>query len=288
MHCTFKSVALMAALAAAGLVVTAPVTDAQRTTVRADRGRQQVQENAFTWSGDLAAGRRVIVRNIIGTITVEQGRGRTLEVTATKRWRRGQPADVSIDATRSGGAGGDVVVCARWNANTECTENSYRTRSNRDRDNDRDYDNNNDTQVDFVIRLPAGAHAVLNTVIGDIEVTGASGTIDANTTNGDISVETSDGAVTASTTNGDIEVRLPRVAAAGAHYQTINGDITVIIPDGSDANVDVGTMHGRIDSDFHVSVTGSISRRSMRGTIGRGGPLLRLSTINGDIRIEKR
>lgn len=254
-----------------------PPVERGRPTAPTARTAEQTQANAFTWSGELTSGQRVIVRNLVGNIRVEAARGNTLEVVASKRWRRGRPADVSIDATRV--ARGDVLVCARWTDNVTCTEDTYRTRGG---------NVNNDTQVDFVIRLPAGANAVLHTTIGNLEATGIAGSVDAETTNGSIRIEAGEGPVQASTTNGHLDIRFTKLPPQGASYTTTNGSITVSLPDGTDADVDARTVNGRIDSDFPVTVTGSISRRGLRGTIGRGGPRLTLVTVNGSIRIEKR
>ena len=253
--------------------------DAQaRRQERPDRD-EQVQNKAFEWSGELAQGQRIIVHNLNGRIAVEAASGRTLEIVANKKWRRGTPADVKIEATRVNG-GRDVLLCARWTATTECTENGYQTRGK--------WNNNNDTQVEFIIKLPAGSNAVLNTTNGDIEVTGASGAIEANTTNGGISASSSDGPVEAHTTNGDIEVRMTKLPAKGTSYHTTNGSVTLSLPEGTDANIKARTTNGHIKSEFALSVSGSISGRSLQGTIGKGGPLLDIATTNGSIRIEKR
>ncbi|MBP2648736.1 MAG: hypothetical protein H6Q77_2360, partial [Gemmatimonadetes bacterium] len=40
-------------------------------------------------------------------------------------------------------------------------------------------------------------------------------------------------------------------------------------------------------SDFPMTLQGKMSPRSMRGTIGNGGPRLELSTVNGPIELRK-
>ena len=46
-------------------------------------------------------------------------------------------------------------------------------------------------------------------------------------------------------------------------------------------------MNGDIETDFPLTVTGKISRRKLEGTIGGGGRLLELSTVNGGIELRK-
>lgn len=270
-----------AAMTIAALSATRSACDAQNRGRRPDRD-QQTQPRAFEWSGELSQGQRLILRSLNGSVSVERAAGRTLEVIASKTWRRGNPADVKIDATRANG-GADVVVCARWTANTQCDATHYSMSTN---GSSRD----NDTAVEFIIKLPAGANASLNTTNGSIEVLGASGSIEANTTNGEIISESSDGPVRARTTNGSIEVRMMKLPSRGASYRTTNGSITITLPEGADANVEARTTLGRVQSDFAVQASGSgiMSPRRITGTIGKGGPLLEISTTIGSIRIEKK
>jgi hypothetical protein len=261
---------------AALVIVADPASAQRRRGIRINPG-EKVQSNAFEWSGELGSGNRIILRNLNGSVHVERANGRTLEVTAEKRWRKGDPADVRITAARVSGR--DVLVCAAWTDQTRCTETSYSVHNTGD---------NNDVQVHFTVRLPAGADAVVSTTNGEIEIVGATGDVDAHTTNGSVIAESNGGTVEASTTNGDVEVSMAKLPARGASYSTTNGSVTVTLPDGIDANVVAQTTNGRVVTDFQMMVSGSVSTRSLRGTIGRGGPVIRLSTTNGDVRLEKR
>jgi hypothetical protein len=247
-------------------------------SAQAQRGGQE-QLNAFTWSGELAAGARLTVRNLNGAIRVEAATGRTLEITAHKRWRRGDPKLVSVDASRLN-SGRDVLICAKLDPSTECTEGGYRSRSSNGT-------RNNDTSVEILVKLPAGAHLTVATVNGALEIRGASGEVRATTVNGGIEAESSGGAVMAETVNGSIRVREAVLPTRGASYKTVNGTITVAIPEGSNLELEARTVNGSITTDFPISVQGSISPRRLRGTIGTGGPRLELTTVNGSIRLTK-
>ena len=104
---------------------------------------------------------------------------------------------------------------------------------------------------------------------------------------GGVTVESSE-SVQAETTNGDVNVKLSHVPARGASYHSTNGDVTVTLPADASADIDASTTNGRITTDFSVAVRGSMSRRSLRGTIGHGGPKLSIETTNGDVRIQKK
>ena len=233
----------------------------------------------FKWSGDVRSGRWVYVRNRNGRIRVEAGTGAKLEVTAEKHWRRGSPEDVEIRVTQVGTDKGDVLVCAIWrDRDTRCDEDGYGTRSHVDgwfrggRDQD--------TEVEFIVRLPAGVKVDARSTNGGIEIDGATSEVIAHTTNGRIEARTSGGPVRASTTNGDLLVHAGQLDAHDTEFRTTNGSITVELPATVNADLEMQTTNGTISSDFPVMMEGTFSQREMRGTVGKGGPRIRLSTTN--------
>jgi len=46
-------------------------------------------------------------------------------------------------------------------------------------------------------------------------------------------------------------------------------------------------VNGDIETDWPLTVSGRFSQRRLHGTIGAGGRGLSLSTVNGEIRLEK-
>jgi DUF4097 and DUF4098 domain-containing protein YvlB len=71
------------------------------------------------------------------------------------------------------------------------------------------------------------------------------------------------------------------------YASTNNAGITVHMPSSVAARVRAHTSNGSISSDFEVQVQGQLTKHSLEGTIGTGGPLLDLSTSNGSIHLEK-
>lgn len=241
------------------------------------------QENStFNWDGQLAEGRTVYLHNINGAVTFEAGTGNTVQVTAVKRWRRGDGSRVRIEARQV--TSGDVVICALWNDNATCDEDGYHGNRGRDRD-----DNDDDgVSVDFTVRIPAHARVSASTVNGDLRVDGTNADIEAHTVNGDLEAYSTAGLVEAGTVNGSITVRTAANGTEDLQYSTVNGSVTVHIV--SDANLDVNlsTVNGSISSDFPMTLDGRINPRRVRATIGNGGPELRVRTVNGSIRLRKQ
>src|SRR5688500_2793598 len=77
--------------------------------------QERASERDFSWDGRVSSGRWLYVRNLNGSIRVERATGDRAEVTAVKRWRRGNPEEVRIETRRLGGDDGDAIICAFWN-----------------------------------------------------------------------------------------------------------------------------------------------------------------------------
>jgi DUF4097 and DUF4098 domain-containing protein YvlB len=90
----------------------------------------------------------------------------------------------------------------------------------------------------------------------------------------------------ADTVNGSVNVTMGRADwPSGASFKTVNGGITLMMPSAFDAELTADTLNGTITTDFPITVTGEVSPRRLRGTVGSGGRTLKLSTVNGSIKL---
>ena len=240
-------------------------------------------DKPFSWSGTVQQGRWVYVRNLNGRVRVEQGTGGKVEVSAEKHGRRGNPDDVKITVRQAGAGDGDLIVCALWNDRSSCDEDGYHSRN----DGSWFHNDRNDVSVEFVVRLPAGVKIDASTVNGGVDIDGATSAVVARTVNGSVRARSTGGAVSAHTTNGDVTVRSAVLDGDRTEFTTVNGSISVELPASVNADVDMRTVNGHLSSDFPLTVEGSFSPRRLHATLGKGGPTLRLSTVNGSIRLRK-
>jgi hypothetical protein len=237
-------------------------------------------QSDFQWRGTVAEGRTIEIRGVNGAVRAMPSADRAVHVEATRQARRSDPESVRIEVVQHGGG---VTICAVYptpagaRRENECRpgggQNSVR---------------NNDVRVDFVVRVPAGVRFEGHTVNGGIEADGLQSDVKVATVNGSVNIETS-GFAQANTVNGNITCKLGSGPLTGdLAFETVNGSVTLEMPRGLHADFRGSTVNGRIDSDFPILVTGQVSRRSLRGTIGDGGPELRVSTVNGSIRLRER
>jgi hypothetical protein len=234
----------------------------------------------FTWQGQIAPEGWLRIKNLNGPIRVEESTSGKAEVTATKSWRRGDPKDVRFEVKKVGPNQQDVLICALWYEDSYCDERGYHS--------DDHGRNSGDVSVEFVVRLPKGTRVDVGTVNGSLNVSGATSEVRASTVNGGIDATTSGGPVTASTVNGSVVARMGAVGTENLHFTTVNGSVTVELPAALDADLDLSTVNGRLTSDYPMTVEGRIDPRHMRATIGKGGRQLKVSTVNGSVRLIKR
>jgi len=248
-------------------------------------GQQRQSDNSFTWSGKIASGKWLRIVNLSGTITVGQASGENVEVNATKRWRRGDPAVVRIETKKFGPNDESVVICALWGDRAACDEDGYHSHSDRGDRSTRD----NDVTVDFRILLPRGVRIGAQNINGDVSIEGASADVDASTINGEVDVVTSGGRVSATNVNGGVRARIGKHSDGRMNFTTVNGSVIVEIGGDSGADVDMQTVMGSINTNFEMTLSGRIDPRRMRTHVGKpGGPRIRLQTVNGNVELRRR
>jgi DUF4097 and DUF4098 domain-containing protein YvlB len=234
-------------------------------------------QEEFHWTGKVAAGQAIEIKGVNGDISATGTGGGDVEVTALKKGRRSDPAEVKIEVVEHAGG---VTICAVYPSDGKPNECAPGTAG---RMNVRD----NDVGVSFKVKVPAGVRFVGRTVNGGIEATGLKADAEATTVNGGVELD-STGTARAETVNGGITARLGRADWDGTlKLQTVNGGIDVTLPDGLSADVKCSTVNGDISTDFPLTVKGKVARRKLEGTIGSGGRLLEMTTVNGGIELKK-
>jgi hypothetical protein len=246
--------------------------------------RAQQPSDDFHWTGRVAPGHWLRVRNLSGPILVEPSTSGQVEVDAEKRGHHGDPSEVHFVMTRTGADSSDVLICALWGNESSCNETGYHSHNHRHGG----WDDDNDLSVRFTVKLPAGVNVGVSTVNGRVAVDGATAEVDASTVNGGVEANTLGGPVTASTVNGDVEVHMASTGkATNLEYSTVNGSVTVTLPTKLDANIDLSTVNGSVQSDYPLTLEGRIDPKHLHGTIGAGGLHIRASTVNGQIELRK-
>ncbi len=160
-----------------------------------------------------------------------------------------------------------------------------------------------EVQFDFYLKVPQEANLYLRTVNnGDITVKDIEGDFEVKNVNGKIVMTEIGGAGQAHTVNGEVKVLFSRNPESDCSFHTINGDIEITFCKNLSADFRLKTFNGEAYSDYSFSCLprraaiqgrkkGKYVYKSDRFVgvrISRGGPQIKIDTLNGDILIAKR
>lgn len=276
-------------VAALALMLAAPALGAQQQYGR--------DSDTWRWDGQVDSGRWMNVFNVNGSVDFAPSPDNMVHLVAEKRSSGREMDDIHYEVVR---AGGNVTICAIWNNSSRCEDGG--TQSIRRNDH-----NETHSSVKITVKVPrtvrVGAHSVngavsvrdvgaevrANTVNGGVTVRNASGPVRATTVNGGVDVNTAAGPVTAETVNGNVDARMASLQGDDdMNFKTVNGSVSIYVPARFDANFRFDTVHGGIDSDFPMTLSGRWGPRHASGTIGNGGRDLRARSVNGSIELRKQ
>jgi len=139
---------------------------------------------------------------------------------------------------------------------------------------------------------------------GDISVGNSSGDVSVNTGGGDITLGPVAGSAEASTGKGDVTITLTGPDGHSVNVRSGTGKVVLILPANLSAILDLETAYtesfgrrARIISDWSLSPTESSNWDDSQGTprkyvrarqtIGRGGSVIRVRTVNGDVVVQR-
>ncbi len=157
-------------------------------------------------------------------------------------------------------------------------------------------------KFDFELMVPYRTRLSLKTVNeGDIQVTNMDEDFAVRNVNGRITLTDMGGTGSARTVNGPVTARFKWSPAANCDFKTVNGDIILTFPDEPSADFQAKTFNGEILSDFPVvplsaapgmgeRIEGKYvfeANRFQGFQVGRGGPEIRMETLNGDVVIAR-
>lgn len=143
--------------------------------------------------------------------------------------------------------------------------------------------------VSYHLQVPRQSNLSLQTTNGGIRISGVHGDIDFNAKNGGLHLSGLGGSVRGRTSNGGLHVELEgdRWDGEGLDVVTTNGGVDLVMPEDYSAELVTGTVNGRLEIDFPVTVQGTVGKR-IETTIGTGGATVSALTTNGGVTVRKR
>ena len=120
---------------------------------------------------------------------------------------------------------------------------------------------------------------------GSIDITSVTGAVDARTSGGSVDIRGAGGRVDARTSGGGVDVGFAAGNGQGGTLTSSGGRVRAEIDPAVSLSLDASSSGGGVDADVPVTVSGTISRNSLRGDLNGGGPLLRLRSSGGGVRV---
>jgi DUF4097 and DUF4098 domain-containing protein YvlB len=220
----------------------------------------------FDQSYPLAAGGRVALSNVNGSVVVNVWDQQTVRVQAVKEAESKEFLDKLRIEVKA--ATGRVEIETRY------PEGSHGHLS-----------------VEYTLTVPKGAALdKVDLVNGDFTVSGLGGEVRAELVNGEAKLAGLAGNVSVEAVNGEVVVELDKLDATQlVKLETVNGGIELRLAAGIAADVEAETVNGHLSNEFGIPVNKhEYVGADMNGSIGSGGGEVRLETVNGRIALVKK
>jgi Toastrack DUF4097/LiaI-LiaF-like transmembrane region len=124
---------------------------------------------------------------------------------------------------------------------------------------------------------------------GDLRASSISGPVKLSTRSNEVHLEDVSGEVEIDNRNGVVELKA-KAPLGAIDISNVHGGIELDLPENAGFRLDAQSSNGNIDvsSDFSVKVDNSGRDGTARGTVGKGGPDIRLRSDRGTIQIRKQ
>jgi hypothetical protein len=158
--------------------------------------------------------------------------------------------------------------------------------------------------LEMIIYVPRNFSLKLNTIQGDVKVSGLQGELEISAVNGDVELNDISGTVLVSSVNGDIEIDFTRINPdSPMSFTGVNGDIEVSLPAGAKFTAKMKTEWGDVYTNFEMDIDRTASKPEVNtkdgeyrvavnkwitGKVNGGGPEYLFKTLHGDISIRKK
>jgi hypothetical protein len=128
----------------------------------------------------------------------------------------------------------------------------------------------------------------LNMEVGSLELNSIDGPFAIATRQKDITLVDFKHGVNITDTNGDVELRTSTPPTHPIEVDLKKGEIELSLPASSSFRIDAASRHGEVESDFSgpgLKVVTQGENPTISGSVGKGGPAIRLDTEYGAIRL---
>ncbi len=124
---------------------------------------------------------------------------------------------------------------------------------------------------------------------GSLDARGVDGPFEVSTRQKDVTLAEFKHSVKVSTTNGSVRLDTSTPPTQPVEVETRKGEIELALPAKSNFRIDASSRHGEVESDFSapgLKVNQEGDSPSITGSVGQGGPSIRLTNSYGTIHLQ--
>jgi hypothetical protein len=219
----------------------------------------------FQKSSVIRGGGQISVSNISGTIKVTGYSGSSIEVKAYKTGR-----DKDLVKVEDTSAGDRIELKASYPRDCNC-----------------------DASINFELLVPAQVSydfKSLNSVSGNIEITGVRGSVKTATVSGGVAARGVTGNVSASSVSGNVDAEISAYEGSDdMKFTSVSGSVRVVAPAALSATVEMSSLSGTLDTNFPIAVQTEKygPGRKVNAQLGNGQNKLKISTVSGNVALIK-
>jgi hypothetical protein len=212
-------------------------------------------------SVDLAPGSRVEVTGINGTVSAETTSGNTAEIYVVRSAR-----------TRDALSHRRVFI--------EEGAGYLKIRG------EEEHGRTPDVRQRVVLKLPRTIDLTVRGINGRVTVGEIDGMVTVSGINGAVDVAHAMSTSDISGINGRVRIALVRLNSDGMSISGVNGKVELRFAEAVNADISVTGINGSVFNESgSITVIGKMTPSSFRGRIGSGGPLIRVSGVNGNVEL---
>jgi hypothetical protein len=238
---------------------------AQRDDNQKGRGDDDYSEkDEINQTYQLAAGAKVDVSGINGTVEIETTSGNTAVVHIVRSAKTQEDLQYR-----------KVII--------QQSSTSLVIKGEEEKDRERNGRNRNVRQRVF-LKLPRQIALSTSGVNGRVTIGEVDGAVTVSGVNGRVDVAQALGYSRLSGINGRVSVKIARLGERGADIDGINGPVEIRFTDEVNADLEVSGINGHVSTELpNVTLQGKMERNNFRAKIGSGGSPIQISGINGKV-----
>ena len=143
----------------------------------------------------------------------------------------------------------------------------------------------NTESVNYDVKIPANMKVRVENVNGSITISRINNEVNAETVNGALNIFNCTGMLSLTSVNGGIVCNLDSLSK-GVVIDVVNGKIQLGGLANVNADVEASTSNGRIKFNNLNFNNLNAERKSLTGTLGKGGNIIKVSSVNGSINFD--